>query len=262
MPMNGTADARIFSARRCNNFEIQSQLVQVLFTFVQAECCPTTTSTLPWFVVSIPNMYKDHGKCGVRFRRFPHYPPLLCAASHALLAASSGDHSKAVVSARQAGFAMLAGFRTGGYETWQSVARSCDQVSTIPFVNDFFDGFRTSPPPEDQALEEGRGSSPPQTRRPWLISSARALGRRPVAWRHGRNPDHFFNTEESSNTYLRQFRYRENIWTVSRSQVRNNTVLFGNAGWGSALTSWSSPWVLFTETLVSYRSLILQSEKR
>jgi len=161
---------------------------------LQAGALTTTFTASQGLLLMIPNMYKIAGELlpGV------FHVSARSLAAHAL--SIFGDHSD-VMSARQAGFAMLASGSVQEVMDLAGIAHLAAIKTRIPFMH-FFDGFRTSHEiqkvevMEQEDLETLIDQKALQTFRDSALNPAN-----PVTRGTAQNPDVYFQGREASNSF-------------------------------------------------------------
>ena len=161
---------------------------------LQAGALTSTFTASQGLLLMIPNMYKISGEL---------LPGVFHVSARSLAAQALsifGDHSD-VMSARQAGFAMLATGSVQEVMDLAGIAHLASIKSRVPFMH-FFDGFRTSH--EIQKIEE----LSQEDLKPLLDYDAiqafrdRALNpEHPVTRGTAQNPDIYFQSREAANSF-------------------------------------------------------------
>ncbi|MDO4178182.1 MAG: pyruvate:ferredoxin (flavodoxin) oxidoreductase [Phascolarctobacterium sp.] len=182
--------------QRVKVLEMQSEggAAGALHGSLQSGALTTTYTASQGLLLMIPNMYKISGEL---------LPGVLHVASRALATSSLsifGDHQD-VMACRQTGFAMLAEGSVQEVMDLSAVAHLSAIKGRVPFLN-FFDGFRTSH--EIQKIElidyEDLGKM-------LDMDAVKAFRKRsmnpdePVIRGTAQNPDIYFQTRESVNSY-------------------------------------------------------------
>ena len=161
---------------------------------LQAGALTTTFTASQGLLLMIPNMYKMAGEL----------LPCVFHVSARTLAGSAlsifGDHSD-VMATRQTGFAMLATGSVQEVMDLAGVAHLAAIESRIPFLH-FFDGFRTSHEIQKIELMEQDDLSPLLNRKALQNFRDNALSpNHPVTRGTAQNPDIYFQSRESSNSF-------------------------------------------------------------
>ncbi len=155
----------------------------------------TTFTSSQGFLLMIPNMFKIAGELA---------PTVFHVAARAVAAAALnifGEHSD-IYAARMTGWAMLAANSVQEAHDMALVSQAATLESRIPFVH-FFDGFRTS-----HEVQKIQGLSDDQIRSIIdfdLVRAHRARGltpETPALRGTSQNPDVFFTTRETVNTFI------------------------------------------------------------
>jgi pyruvate-ferredoxin/flavodoxin oxidoreductase len=161
---------------------------------LQAGSLTTTFTASQGLLLMIPNMYKIAGE----LTPFVLHVAARTLATHAL--SIFCDHSD-VMSARQTGFALLAGNNVQEAHDFAAISQAATLESRVPFLH-FFDGFRTSHEIQKIAMlsdEQLRAMMDEELIRE---HRARALTPdRPVIRGTAQNPDTFFQAREACTPF-------------------------------------------------------------
>jgi len=161
---------------------------------LQAGALTTTFTASQGLLLMIPNMYKIAGELlpGV------FHVSARSLAAHAL--SIFGDHSD-VMSARQAGFAMLASGSVQEVMDLAGIAHLAAIKTRIPFMH-FFDGFRTSHEIQKVEVMEQEDLEQLIDRKALQAFRDNALNpANPVTRGTAQNPDVYFQGREASNSF-------------------------------------------------------------
>ncbi|MEK6222873.1 MAG: pyruvate:ferredoxin (flavodoxin) oxidoreductase, partial [Chloroflexota bacterium] len=179
--------------------EMQSEAgaAGVVHGALQTGALTTTFTASQGLLLMIPNMYKIAGELTSAVFH-------VAARSIATQALSIfGDHSD-VMAARTTGFAMLASNSVQEAMDFALIAKMATLKARIPFLH-FFDGFRTSH--ELAKVEQISSEDIRSLINDELVHAHRARGlspESPVIRGTSQNPDVFFQSRESVNTYYNQ----------------------------------------------------------
>jgi len=161
---------------------------------LQAGALTTTFTASQGLLLMIPNMYKTAGEL---------LPGVFHVSARALAAQALsifGDHQD-VMAARQTGCVMLASGSVQEVADISPVAHLAAIEGRLPFIN-FFDGFRTSHEIQKVELLENEDYEKLINKEALQEFRDRALSpNHPVTRGTAQNPDVYFQTRETSNTY-------------------------------------------------------------